>query len=225
MALSLLNLLLTPNLRAADVPAATSLVPLPISFPKAAFQGTPPPGLKTNSYTEPFPDKQPPVPMVPQGLKNIASAPGVKITCSDTNLDSEALAKLTDGNKDASEESILFMRKGAQWVQLDFGKRQEIFAVALWHAYDTIKVYRDVVVQVADDSGFVTGVRTIFNNDHDDAARRGVGTDREYFETQYGKVIKANGVSARCIRFYSNGSTQGAMNEYTEVEVYGRPAK
>jgi len=27
------------------------------------------------------------------------------------------------------------------------------------------------------------------------------------------------------IRFYSKGSTESALNEYTEIEVYGRPAK
>jgi len=35
----------------------------------------------------------------------------------------------------------------------------------------------------------------------------------------------AKGAKARYIRFYSKGSTESALNEYTELEVYGRPAK
>ena len=51
------------------------------------------------------------------------------------------------------------------------------------------------------------------------------GTDREYFETHEGRLINAKGVKARYLRFYSKGSTESALNEYTEIEVYGRPAK
>ena len=44
-------------------------------------------------------------------------------------------------------------------------------------------------------------------------------------ETYEGKLINAKGVKARYLRFYSKGSTESALNEYTEIEVYGRPAK
>ena len=40
-----------------------------------------------------------------------------------------------------------------------------------------------------------------------------------------GKLIDAKGARARFLRFYSKGSTESALNEYTEIEVYGRPAK
>jgi len=68
-------------------------------------------------------------------------------------------------------------------------------------------------------------VKTIFNNDQDNSSGLGVGTDREFFETHEGKLIDAKGVKAQFIRFYSKGSTESALNEYTEIEVYGRPAK
>jgi len=68
-------------------------------------------------------------------------------------------------------------------------------------------------------------VRTLFNNDSDNSSGRGVGTSREYFETYEGKLINAKGVKARYIRFYSKGSTESALNEYTEIGVYGRPAQ
>ena len=50
----------------------------------------------------------------------------------------------------------------------------------------------------------------------------GVGTDREFFETFEGKLINAKGVKARYVRTYSKGSSESALNEYTEVEVYGK---
>ena len=71
----------------------------------------------------------------------------------------------------------------------------------------------------------IENVRTIFNNDSDNTSGLGVGTDREYFETYEGKLINTKGVKARYIRFYSKGSTESALNEYTELEVYARPAK
>ena len=161
--------------------------------------------------------------MVPDGLKNIAV--GAKITCSDKNATADTLAKINDGDKEASEQSIIYLRKGSQWVQIDFGSPQEIFAVCLWHAHNSAKVYHDVIVRIADDQDFIQNVKTIFNNDQDNTSGLGVGTDREFFETHEGKLIDTKGVTARYIRFYSKGSTESALNEYTEIEVYGRPAK
>ena len=79
-----------------------------------------------------------------------------------------------------------------------------------------------VVVQVADDPDFTASVQTLFNNDRANALGLGVGTDREYFETYEGKLIDAKDVEGRYLRFYSKGSTQSALNEYTAIEVYGR---
>jgi hypothetical protein len=152
-------------------------------------------------------------------------APGSKITCSDPNPNSAALAKLTDGDKEALDGSILLLRKGVQWVQFDLGAPQEIFALAIWHAHDVPKVFHGVVVQVADDPEMTVNLRTVFNNDTENVCQRGVGADREYFETNQGKLIDAKGVKARYVRLYSKGSTDSAGNEYTEVEIYARPAK
>jgi hypothetical protein len=161
--------------------------------------------------------------MVPPGLRNLA--PGSNVTCSDRNVPTDNLLRLTDGDKEASDQSIIFLRKGRQWVQMDFGSPQQLFAVVIWHAHNLAKVYHDVIVQVADNPDFVQHVRTIFNNDSTNASGLGVGTNREYFETYEGKLISAKGLRARCIRFYSNGSTESALNEYTEIEVYGRQAR
>lgn len=206
----------------AQPAAGADLVPLNLKLPAPAFKGTPK-DIQLSSYVEPLSDKPRPPMMVPQGLKNLA--PGAKITCSDKNAPADALAKIVDGDKEASEQSIIYLRKGAQWVQMDFGSPQEIFAIAIWHAHNSAKVYHDVVVQAADDQDFIENVRTIFNNDQDNTSGLGVGTDREYFETHEGKLIDAKGIKARFIRFYSKGSTESALNEYTEIEVYGLPAK
>ena len=161
--------------------------------------------------------------MVPPGLKNIA--PGKKLTSSDTNALESVLSKITDGDKDPSDQSIIFLRKGPQWVQMDLGAAHEIFAIVIWHAHNTPKVYHSVIVQLSDDPAFKDKVQTLFNNDQDNSSNLGVGTDREYFETNEGKLINAKGVKARYLRFYSKGSTESALNEYTELEVYGRSAK
>ena len=229
VAIAALTFLSLHTSRAADAAkdqpasAAAGLVPLDIPLPAPAFKGTPK-DVPTNSYTEPYdPDKRRPVMMVPAGLKNVAA--GKKVTSSDKNAPADVLAKVTDGDKEATDQSIIFLRKGTQWVQVDLGAAHEIFAIVLWHAHNTGKIYRDVVVQVANDSDFIENVHTVFNNDQDNSSGLGVGTDREYFETFEGKLINPKGVKGRYVRAYSKGSTESALNEYTELEVYGRPAQ
>jgi hypothetical protein len=228
LAAAVLNLLSNDRLFADDSaksesgPAGAELVPLKLKLPAPAFVGTPQ-NIVAGSDVEPI-SKQPRPPlMVPSGLTNLA--PGSKISCSDTNASASTLAKIADGNKDVSDGSVALVRKGTQYVQFDLGGTNELFAVVVWHAYDAAKVYRDVIVQVADDAGFTQNVRILFNNDKDNSSGRGVGTDREYFESNEGKLIEARGAPARCVRLYSRGSTESALNEYTEVEIYGRPAK
>lgn len=216
--LALAVLLLAQSATAAD----GDKVPLNIKLPSPAFKGTPK-DIQLSAYVEPLSDKPRPPMMVPPGLKNIAV--GAKITCSDKNATADALAKITDGDKEASEQSIIYLRKGTQWIQMDFGSPQEIFAVCIWHAHNSAKVYHSVVVQVADDQDFLQNVKTLFNNDQENRSGLGVGTDREFFETHEGKLIDTKGATARYIRFFSKGSTESALNEYTEIEVYGRPAK
>jgi hypothetical protein len=110
-------------------------------------------------------------------------------------------------------------------VQMDFAEPQEIFAVVIWHAHNAAKVYHSVIVRVADDPDSTGNVHTVFNNDRANSAGLGPGLAREYVETYEGKLINARGVKGRFIRFYSNGSTESALNEYTEIEVYGRPVR
>lgn len=201
---------------------AEELVPLKLKLPAPMFVGTPQ-DVPSGSDAEPLSNNPRPPLMVPPDVKNLA--PASQITCSDTNANAAALAKINDGNKNATDSGIVLLRKGTQFVQFDLGGVHELFAIVIWHAHDAPKVYRDVIVQVADDPGFTQNVRTLFNNDKNNSSGRGVGTDREYFETHEGKLVDAKGTVARCVRLYSRGNTESVLNEYTEVEIYGRPAK
>jgi hypothetical protein len=201
---------------------AEDLVPLKLKLPPPGFVGTPQ-NIPVGADVEPLSKKPRPPLMVPADVKNLA--PGSTITCSDSNAVPRLLAKITDGDKQAVDASVLLVRKGTQYVQFDLGSPQELFAIIIWHAHDAPKVYHDVIVQVADDAAFTQNVRTLFNNDKDDSSGRGVGTDREYFESYEGKLVEARGTVARYVRTYSRGSTESALNEYTEVEIYGRSPK
>jgi hypothetical protein len=201
---------------------ATDWVPLILKLPAPVFAGTPK-AAPPDTTVETLPDKPGPPLKIPPDAHNIA--PGKKISSSDKNTTRADLAKLTDGDKEADGDAILQLRKGLQWVQFDLGGNQEIYAIAIWHAHDTAKICRSVIVQLADDEDFTENVRTLFNNDRDNSAGLGAGVDRQYFETFRGKTIDAKGARARYVRLYSNGSTDNRLNEYTEVEIYGRPVK
>jgi hypothetical protein len=204
----------------APKPSADDLAPLQLKLPPADPVSTPKDAL-AGTTVEPAAKPQPPL-LIPKDAGNVA--PGKKITCSDKNVSSSDLAKLTDGDKEADGSSIVLLHKGLQWVQFDLGVRRQIFAVVIWHAHDTPKVCRSVIVQAADDGDFTGNVTTLFNNDRDNSAGLGVGADRQYFESYRGRIIDAKGARARYLRLYSNGSTESPLNEYTEVEIYARPS-
>ena len=196
--------------------------PLPLKLPKPAFKGTPknvPPGTNLEK-----PRKGPrPAFYAPKGVKNVAE--GLRVRSSDEEPIIGELECITDTDKEAAEGSYVELGPGLQWVQLDLKKKYAIHAFVIWHYHMAAQVYHDVVVQVADDADFITNVRTIFNNDHDNSAGLGVGSDKEYWETFEGKLIDAKGVEARYVRLYSKGNTSDDQNHYTELEVFALPAK
>ena len=202
----------------SETPAGDK-VPLVLKLPAPAFKGTPK-DLPEGMSVEPISDKPRAEILVPKGCENLAA--GIVPTSSDTNASAAKLGKITDGNKEFYEESIVLLRKGVQHVQLGLKKPAEIHAIVIWHAHDTQKVYRNVVVQVADDAAFTQNVRTLYNNDTENKAGQGVGTDRQYFESAEGRLIEAKGAKAQFVRMWSRGNTESALNEYTEVEVWGK---
>ena len=200
------------------------LAPLPLVLPPPAVKGTPA-NLPTNTTAEPLNDKPRPVFMAPKGVVNVAA--GKPVTASDNRLITGDLSQITDGKKQAYEDNVVTLRRGAQWVQTDFQAEYKIYAVAIWHDFSAPVVVRGVIVQLSDDPDFKTGVTTIFNNDQANKDGHGIGTDREYFEnslTGAGKLIDSKGIKARYLRCYSHGSTDNALNTYIEVEAYGLPA-
>jgi hypothetical protein len=205
------------------IPAvAQPLAPLSIKLPAPTFIGTPSDSPGATNVEKPLGQPRPPF-LAPVGVTNVAL--GKKVTSSDTNAIAANLAKITDGEKEAVEENVVLLRKGPQWVQIDLGTPQEIYAIVIWHAHDRAKVCHGVVAQVADDPDFTRHVRTLFNNDTENKNGLGAGADHEYVETNEGRLIDGKGTPARYVRLYSNGSTEAKYNQYTEVEVYGRPAK
>lgn len=201
--------------------AADATEPLALQLPQPTLKGTPE-DLPVGPNIEPLSDKPRPAFPVPKGVKNVAA--GKTVTSSVKPFTGET-SQITDGKKEAFDYDSVEMKKGAQWVQVDLGEPFAIYAVVLWHDHRYIQVMHDVIVQVSDDPEFKTGVTTLFNNDTDNSAALGVGTDREYFETQYGKIVDGKGTKGRYVRGYTKGGTLSALNCWQEMEVYGLPAK
>jgi hypothetical protein len=215
--IAVLVVLLSLSLRAQ----AETMVPLELELPAPAFKGTPK-DMVVDPDVEPLSETPRPPMMVPAGLENVAKG---KTVTSSTGTTSASIQKVVDGDKEAYDTSAYLMKKGTQWVQVDLGAPHEIFAIVVWHAHDVVKVYRDVIVQVSNDPEFKTDVITLYNNDRDNSSGLGAGTDPEYFETAEGRLIDAKGGTGRYVRSYTRGSTDSALNECVEIEVYGRPAK
>lgn len=196
-------------------------VVLKLKLPKPMFVGTPrnirSPNLEkiTGKMRKPF--------LVPKGTKILSL--GKPVIGSDTEPIIGEMEFVTDGEKSGEEGYYVEFGPGIQYVQIDLEKACHLHAVLIWHYHSQARVYRDVVVQVSNDPDFITDVKSIFNNDHDNSSGLGIGRDKEYIEVNEGRLINPRGVKARYIRLYSRGNTSNDMNHYVEVEVYGIPEK
>lgn len=188
-----------------------------LKYPAPQLIGTPVPMNSANLDTsEPVTSFE-----APEGVSNIAL--GKTVTSSDDMPIIGDLELINDGNKDAQEGYFVELMDDVQWVQIDLAKQSEVYAVALWHYHSQVRAYNDVVVQLSDDEKFVSGVTTIFNNDIDNSAGLGKGTDKLWKETNKGKlIVLEKPIKAKYIRLYSNGSTSNTANHYIEVEVYAK---
>jgi hypothetical protein len=202
--------------------AADDQAPLEIKLPIPAFMGTPT-DIPLNEHIEKPSDKPRAPFLAPKGSKVISTKK--KVTLSDKSPINGGAELVTDGNKEAGDANVLEMHRKLQWVQIDLEAPHNVDAVLVWHAHDTPQICKDVIVQVADDPDFTQNVRTLYNNDYDNTAGMGVGKDKEYFENYEGRLVDGKGEVGRYVRLYSQGSTYTALNRYTEVEVFGRPAK
>lgn len=193
-------------------------VPLHIDLPKPLFVGTPVP-IKVPNLEKPRAGKRRDL-LVPEGTVNLSA--GKPVTSSDDFPVIGEITFVTDGEKQGTDGTFVELGPGVQWVQIDLGQPASIYAIAVWHFHAQARVYHDVVVQVSNDPKFKEGVRTVYNNDHDNSSKLGVGADLAYIETYEGKLIDAKGAKGRYVRLYSNGNTTDELNHYVEVEVYGK---
>ena len=194
---------------------------LKISLPKPMFVGTPK-NIRTANLEMITGKPRGPF-MVPIGTVLLSA--GKPVAASDKEPVIGEIAFVTDGKKSGEDGYYVEFGPMLQWVQIDLGKSQELQAIVAWHYHSQARVYRDVVVQISNDKDFISGVTTIFNNDHDNTSGLGAGKDKEYIETFDGKLFDPKGVKARYVRLTSGGNTSNDMNHYVEVEVYGIPAK
>ncbi|OGD19048.1 MAG: hypothetical protein A2W03_06485 [Candidatus Aminicenantes bacterium RBG_16_63_16] len=194
---------------------------LKLQLPKPMFVGTPrninSPNLEkvTGKSRGPF--------FVPAGTKLISL--NKPVTSSDTQPVIGDATYVTDGEKSGEDGYFVELGPGKQYVQIDLKAPHQLNAILVWHYHAQARVYRDVVVLVSDDKDFVSGVTTVFNNDHDNSSGLGLGKDKEYIETAEGKLIDPRGVRGRYLRLWSSGNTSNDMNHYVEVEIYGTPVK
>lgn len=133
------------------------------------------------------------------------------------------LTLVTDGDKKWEDGSFVELASGTQWVQIDLQNVFTIHGVLLWHYYGLGCLYRDVIIQLADDADFTKNLRTVYNNDDDNSSGLGIGKDREFYESNKGQWIPIAAQRARFVRLYSRGNSRDPLNIYTEVEVWGSP--
>jgi hypothetical protein len=202
---------------------------LPIGYEEAKFV-LPPAVWLTTAYSRgmfrnitapPFKPRGPVY--LPKGSTNVAL--NKPVTSSDERPKKGTIRMVTDGDKKWAQGSQLELAPGTQWVQIDLQKPHLIHGILLWHYAGLGAVYRDVVIQLADDPDFVINLRTVYNNDNNNSSGLGVGRDREFYEDWRGQWIPIKAQKARYVRLYSNGSTRDPINLYTEAEVWGQPTK
>jgi hypothetical protein len=140
---------------------------------------------------------------------NIAAS--ATITASCTLVDQ---GYMTDGN--TATATFTELEVGLQWIKFDLSSNKYVTKVKIWHYYGNLRSYHDVILQVSTNNIDWTNK---FNNDSDNSAGQGIGSDLEYEENSNGKEITIN-TSARYIRLWINGSTANEYNHYCEVEIY-----
>ncbi len=190
---------------------------LTTEIPPEQIEGTPMPIQEPNLVQAP---KAAPTLTVPEGTVLLSA--GKPVTSSDDFPIIGDVSWITDGEKSAGDGYFVELLDGLQWVQIDLEQEADIAAVWVWHYHLQNRAYYDVVVQISSDPEFKSGVTTIFNNDYDNSAGLGKGSDKPYVETRFGKLMDAKGTKGQYVRLYSAGNTSTSGNHYIEVEVFGK---
>jgi hypothetical protein len=210
-----------PGVIIAVGPTDVEMVPLELELPPAIQCGTPVNLSRIPNFEKPRRRSEGAPFFVPLGTVNVAK--GKPVTGSDESPIGGGLELITDGDKSGADGSWIELGLFEQQVTIDLGAKHDIYAIVAWHFHQSQRIYFDVVVQVADDPDFITNVVTLFNNDTDNTHGLGAGKDKNYLETNEGKLIDAKGVQARYVRMYSCGNMANELNHYIEIEVHGTP--
>ncbi len=221
---TLTTLLLLLNIQMTADPGPTfqeEKVVLELELPKPMFVGTPR-NIRSANLERVTGKKRRPF-YVPDGTTLLS--PEKPVAASDMEPIIGEVEFVVDGEKSGEDGYYVEFGPGVQWVQIDLEGTFDLHAILVWHFHSQARVYRDVIVQVSEDPDFINGVKTVFNNDHDNSAGLGVGRDKEYIEVNEGRLIDPKGIKGRFVRLYSQGNTSNDMNHYVEVEVYGTPSK
>lgn len=136
-------------------------------------------------------------------------------------------SRLTNGLTTGSATDLVAVGAAGSLVSatVDLGQTCMIEHLKMWHYWLDGRKYRDVVVQLSTTSNFSSGVTTVFNNDTDNSAGLGVGSDAEYIEEQAGKDVPVHPIQARYARFYLRGNyvPNNNWNHYVELQAFGFP--
>ena len=196
-------------------------VAIKFELPPPHSSGTPKEIKSDNLEPDPGPGKlRAPIMVEPEFTKKLTTE-NTKVTTSEEAVTGDN-DYVVDGDKTPDATSMLQLPGGLQWVQLDLGAEHTIAAVCVWHDQGDERVYKDVVVQVSKDASFVDGVETSFDTANENTAKLGKGTDKEYRGRNDGRPMDAKLTKGRYVRCYSNGSTSEPVNNYIEIEVFGK---
>lgn len=200
---------------------AADKVAIKFEIPPPHSSGTPKEIKSDNLEPDPGPGKYRAPIMVPVGFDKKLTTEDTKVTTSEEAVTGDN-EYVVDGDKTPDATCMLQLPGGMQWVQLDLGAEHVVSAVCVWHDQGDDRVYKDVIIQLSNDEKFKEGVVTIFNNDHDNSSKIGAGKDKEYRERNDGRPVDGKLTKARYVRCYSAGSTSEPVNNYIEIEVFGK---
>jgi len=162
---------------------------------------------------------------VRSGVKNLALFKPVTASAEPIVGDVD---QITDGIKKSRKFDYVELPGKFGWVQVDLGQRRTIHAVIVWHFYKNATIYGDVIVRLADDAALTQNVRTLFNNDHDNSAGMGKGSDEAFYTRWWGELVDARGKNhegtpGRYVRVYTSAGWDKEPPRFVEVSVFGKP--
>ncbi|WJH34829.1 discoidin domain-containing protein [Paenibacillus sp. CC-CFT747] len=164
---------------------------------------------------------------------SINVAPGKTVTSNGTVSNGVPLSILTDRATDSYV--LISVADGPKWVQVDLTQAYPVSKINIrndWGASSgTARTGRDIIVQLSNSPTFSSGVTTVFNNDADNTAGQGAGTDAPYLEPVDGSgkdIVLSTPISARYVRYWANGHIRvnqdvHLVNTPIEIEVYANP--